>query len=179
MSQTSPSTNEELARRHRAAAMVVGAMLGLTVALVAAAFVAGDSLYRPADRSIPMALFIAILIFALGSFVLRRTRFQTARLQDIAALRGISGLLETLQKTTIQVAFIGGAIALMGFVATITAQDNGREWHMARAGAVAAIVLLSAYPRRSAWQRLVKAIEQSGVGANPEDDDTAAKGIVA
>ncbi|HEY0379286.1 MAG TPA: hypothetical protein VGC87_20385 [Pyrinomonadaceae bacterium] len=178
MSQTSPSTSEELARRHRAAAMVVGAMLGLTVALVAVAFVAGDSLYRPADRSLPMALFIAILIFALGSFVLRRTRFQAARLQDIAALRGISGVLETLQKTTVQVAFIGGAIALMGFVVAIIAHDDGR-YHMLRGGAVAAIVLISAYPRRGAWQRLVKAIEQSGVGADPEDDDTAAKGIVA
>src|SRR4051812_41892801 len=96
--------------------MAVGAMLALTVALVATALVAGDALYRPADRPLPMALVIAILISALGSFVLRRTRFQDARLLDIAALRGISGVLETLQKTTVQVAFIGGAIALMGFV---------------------------------------------------------------
>jgi hypothetical protein len=178
MSQTSPSTNEELVRRHRAAAMVVGAMLGLTVALVATALVAGDALYRPADRSLPMALIITILISALGSFVLRRTRFQDARLLDIAALRGISGVLETLQKTTVQVAFIGGAIALMGFIVAIIAPENGKI-HMLSAGGVAAIVLLSAYPRRGAWQRLVKAIEESGVGANPEDDDTAAKGIVA
>jgi hypothetical protein len=178
MTRTSQSINEELAHRHRTAAMAVGAMLGLTVALVATAFVAGDSLYRPADRSLPMALIIAILISALGSFVLRRTRFQDARLLDIAALRGISGVLETLQKTTVQVAFIGGAIALMGFVVAIIAPENGKI-HMLSAGGVAAIVLLSAYPRRGAWQRLVKAIEQSGAGANPEDDDTAAKGIVA
>ena len=177
MAQASRSTQEELAHRHRTAAMVVGAMLGLTVALVAIAFVAGDSLYRPADRSLPMALFIAILIFALGSFVLRRIRFQAARLNDIAALRGISGVLETLQKTTTQVAFIGGAIALMGFVVTIIVQDDGRQYHMLRAGAVAAIVLLSAYPRRAAWQRLVKSIEESGVAADGEDD-ASAKGIV-
>lgn len=179
MARTSQSTQEELARRHRSAAMAVGAVLGLTVALVAAAFVAGDSLYRPADPSLPMALFIAILIFALGSFVLRRTRFQAARLQDIAALRGISGVLETLQKTTVQVAFIGAAIALMGFLVAIIARDDGR-YHMLRAGAVAAIVLLSAYPRRGAWQRLVKSIEDSGVAAGgADDDDASAKGIVA
>lgn len=177
MAQSSSNINEELARRHRSAAMVIGAMLGLTVALVGIAFVAGDSLYRPADPSLSMALFIAILIFALGSFVLRRTRFQAMRLQDIAALRGISGVLETLQKTTIQVAFIGGAIALMGFIVAIMTINNGK-YHMLRAGAVAAIVLLSAYPQRGGWQRLVKSIEQSRVDEG-EDDDTSAKGIVA
>ena len=172
MAQTSESTQAELARHHRTAAMVVGAMLGLTVALVVIAFVAVDALYRPADPSLAMALFITILIFALGSFVLRRTRFQPMRLQDIAALRGISGLLATLRNTTIQIAFIGGAIALMGFMAMIMTHN---EYHMLRAGGVAAIVLISAYPQRSAWQRLVRAIEKESGNA----DDSPAKGIVA
>ena len=175
MAQISESSNDELVRRHRTAAMVVGAFVGLTVALILIAFVAGDSLYRPADPSLSMALFIAILIFALGSFVLRRTRFQAARLQDIAALRGISGVLETLQKTTIQVAFIGGAIALMGFVVTMMTPKDG-QYHMLRAGAIALIVLLSAYPQRGAWQRLIRSIEQSGGGTG--EDDGSAKGIV-
>jgi hypothetical protein len=175
MTQTPQSINEELVRRHRAAAMVVGAFVGLTVALVGIIFLAGDSLHRPGDPSLSMALFIAILIFALGSFVLRRTRFQAARLQDIAALRGVSGVLETLQKTTVQVAFIGGAIALMGFVVAMMTPNDGK-YHMLRAGAVALIVLLSAYPQRGAWQRLLRSIEQSGGGAG--EDDGSAKGIV-
>ena len=177
MAQTSPSINDELARRHRVAAMAVGAFVGLTAALVAIAFVAGESLYRPGDPSLSMALFIAILLLALGSFVLRRTRFQAMRLRDIAGLRGISGVLETLQKTTVQVAFIGGAIALMGFVVAMMTPADGK-YHMLRAGAVAAIVLLSAYPRRAAWRALVKAIEESGVNAGEGDDDASAKGIV-
>ena len=94
------------------------------------------------------------------------------RLQDIAALRGISGLLATLRNTTIQIAFIGGAIALMGFMAMIMTHN---EYHMLRAGGVAAIVLISAYPQRSAWQRLVRAIEKESGNA----DDSPAKGIVA
>ncbi|HEX8922853.1 MAG TPA: hypothetical protein VF766_15370, partial [Pyrinomonadaceae bacterium] len=165
----------ELARRHRTAAMVTGALLGLTIALAAIAFFYSESLHRPGDPSLAMALWIAILIFGLGSFVLRRTRFQAARLQDIAALRGISGLLATLQSTTIQVAFIGGAIALMGFmVMMISPSDPSvNKYHMLRAGGVAAIVLLYAYPQRSAWQRLVRAIEQQS-----GDADTASeKGI--
>lgn len=171
MVEKSESLQVELARRHRTAAMVVGALLGLTIALVAIGFFSSESLHRPGDPSLAMALWIAILIFGLGSFVLRRTRFQTMRLRDIAALRGISGLLATLQGTTIQVAFIGGAIALMGFMVMIM---TGNKYDMLRAGGVAIIVLLYAYPQRPAWQRLVRSIEQSNVA-----DDSPAEGTVA
>jgi hypothetical protein len=172
MTQTSESIQTELARRHRTAAMVVGALLGLTLALVGITLYASESLHRPGDPSLAMALWIAILIFGMGSFVLRRTRFQAARLQDIAALRGMTGLLRALQGTTIQIAFIGGAIALMGFMVMIM---TGNKYDMIRAGGVAIIVLLYAYPQRAAWQRLLKAIEQS----NDAGDTSPAKGIVA
>jgi hypothetical protein len=172
MEQTSESIQAELARRHKTAAMVVGALLGLTIALVGIAFAASESLHRPGDPSLAMALWIAILIFGLGSFVLRRTRLQGMRLQDIAALRGLSGLLATLQGTTIQVAFIGGAIALMGFVVMIM---TGNKYDMLRAGGVAVIVLLYSYPQRASWQRVVRAIEQQSGNA----DEPPAKGIVA
>lgn len=172
MTQTSESIQKELARRHRTAAMVVGALLGLTVALVGIALAASESLYRPGhDPSLAMALWITILVFGLGSFVLRRTRFQPMRLQDIAALRGLSGLLATLQSTTIQIAFIGGAIALMGFLVMII---TGNKYDMLRAGGIAAIVLLYSYPQRSAWQRVLQGVEQSD-----NADDSPAKGIVA
>jgi hypothetical protein len=156
--------------------MIVGAFLGLTVALMGLAFFSAESLYRPgSDPSLAVGLWIAIMIFGLGSFVLRRTRMQRMRLQDIAALRGTSGLLASLQATTVQIAFIGGAIALMGFVVTIM---TGNQYDMLRAGGVAVIVLLSTFPQRGAWQRLVRSIEQAG-GAAGEDDDASAKGIVA
>ena len=174
VAERSESVQSELARRHRTAAMVVGALLGLTVALVGIAFFAAESLYRPGDRTLAMALWITIMIFALGSFVLRRTRFNSMRLQDIASLRGITGLLATLQGTTIQVAFIGGAIALMGFIVTIM---TGNKFDMLRAGGVAAIVLLYSYPQRAAWQRVVRAIEETGDA--DDSDDAPAKGIVA
>lgn len=171
MAEKSESIQVELTRRHRTAAMVVGALLGLTIALIAIGFTSSESLHRPGDPSLAMALWIAILIFGLGSFVLRRTRFQTMRLRDIAALRGMSGLLAALQGTTIQVAFIGGAIALMGFMVMIM---TGNKYDMLRAGGVAIIVLLYAYPQRPAWQRLVQSIEQSNAA-----DDSPAEGTVA
>ena len=143
---------DELRRRHRSAATVVVAFLILDLVLLAIAYFAGASLYRTGDPSIIMGLWIAILVFGLGAFVLRRTKFAALRLKDIAAVKGTSALLKTLQDTTIQVASIGGAIALMGFMVTILTGD----WtNMLRAAGVAGIVLIYCYPFRSAWQRVV------------------------
>jgi hypothetical protein len=169
--QRTESAHSELTRRHRAAARVVIGLLVLTVALIGVAFAAKDALHRPGDPSLAMALWVAILVFGLGAFVLRRARFAAMRLQDVAALRGISGLLATLQGTTIQLALIGGAITLMGFIVTML---TGNEYDMLRAGGVAVIVLIYCYPQRTAWQRVVHGLEETG-----DANDPPAKGRVA
>jgi acylphosphatase len=153
MTPSSESLQNELVRRHRAATFVVVGFLILDVVLLAIAFLAGERIFRPGDRSIVMGLWIAVLVFGLGAFVIRRTKFAPMRLKDVAALRGVSGLLKTLQDTTIQVACIGGAIALMGFMITIRTGD----WtDMLRAVGVSVIVLFYCFPFRSAWERVVR-----------------------
>jgi hypothetical protein len=159
MAQPPQSFQDELTRRHRKAAMVVIATLVMTIVLIGVAFVGGQRIYRPGDQTLAMALWIAIMVFGLGAVALRRTQFSAMRLQDIAALRGISGLLATLQGTTIQLASLGGAIALMGFIVTIL---TGEKPNMLRAGLIAIAVLLYCYPRRTAWQRVVQGIQQAG-----------------
>ncbi len=171
MAQPPESIQDELARRHRAAQLSVIGLLLLTVALIAVAFVATESIYRPGDPTLAMALWIAIAVCGLGAVALRRTRFSAMRLQDIAALRGMSGLLATLQGTTVQLAAIGGAIALMGFIVTML---TGEEGNMLRAGGIAVAVLLYCYPRRAAWQRVVQGIQQTG-----DADAPPAKGRIA
>src|ERR1700682_5960108 len=152
MTPNSHAVQNEIVRRHRTATLVVAGFLILDIVLLAIAFFGSAFIFRPGDPSIVMGLWIAILVFGLGAFVLRRTKFAALRLKDIAAVKGVSALLKTLQDTTIQVAAIGGAIALMGFVITILTAD----WtNMLRAGGVAAIVLIYCYPFRGAWQRVV------------------------
>ena len=151
MTRNSDDPNE-LARRHRTAMLVVVGFLLLTVVLLAIAFFAAKSVFRPGDPSVVMGLWIAILVCALGVFVLRRTKFAAMRLRDIVAVKGQSALLKTLQDTTILCASIGGAIALMGFIITIRTGD----WiDTLRAGGVALVVLGYCYPFRGAWQRAV------------------------
>ena len=142
----------ELSHRHRTAMLVVVGFLTLTLVLLAIAFFASKSVFRPGDPQIVMGLWIAIIGCGLGVFVLRRTRFAAMRLRDIVAVKGQSALLKTLQDTTIQCASIGGAIALMGFVITIR---TGEWTDMLRAGGVAAVVLIYCFPFRGAWQRAV------------------------
>jgi hypothetical protein len=153
MTPTPGGLPNELSRRHRSATIFIVGFLALDLALLVLAYFAAEKLFRPNDPSMIMGLWIAILVFGLGAFVLRRTRFATMRLKDIAALKGMSGLLKSLHDTTIQIAFIGGAIALMGFIVTILTGD----WtSMLRAAGVSAIVLIYGYPFRSAWERVAR-----------------------
>lgn len=143
----------ELSRRHRTATIFIVGFLALDLALLVLAYFSAEKLFRPNDPSLVMGLWIAILVFGLGAFVLRRTRFAAMKLKDIAALKGMSGLLKSLHDTTIQIAFIGGGIALMGFIVTILTGD----WtSMLRAAGVSAIVLIYGYPFRSAWERVAR-----------------------
>src|SRR5215467_8679129 len=149
MTPTPEGWSNELSRRLWTATMFIVGFLVLDLLLLAIAYLGAERLYRPRDPSLRGGLWIAILVFGLGAFVLRRTRFAAMRLKDIAALKGMSGLLRTLEDTTIQIAFIGGAIAIMGFAWAMLTHD----WtNMLRAAGVSAIVLIYGYPFRSAWE---------------------------
>lgn len=157
MTLNSAGLQNELARRHRTATLVVAVFLVMDMVLLAITFFAIDRIFRPGDpdrdSKIIMGLWIAVLVFGLGAFIIRRTKFSAMRLQDIAAVKGVSGLLKTLRDTTIHLACLAGAIALMGFVITILSGD----WtNMLRAVGVSAIVLVYCFPFRSAWERAVR-----------------------
>lgn len=155
MTTTAQKIQDELGQRHRVASMFVLGFLLLDLLLLLAAYLFAERVLRRGDESIVIALWIGILICGLGAFVLRRTRFATMRLKDIAALRGTSGLLKTLQQTTIQLACLGGAVAVMGFAWGMFTHD----WtNTLRAAGVAAIVLAYSYPFRSSWQRVVRTL---------------------
>jgi len=171
--QISTSTQQELVRRHRLAATVTRAFLVLTVALIAVAFTGRAPTLGNGNPDFVLVTFlrITIVILGIGAVTLRRTRFTAMRLQDIAALRGLTGLLATLQNTTVQVAALGGLIALLGFLLMMLTVDPS---NMVFIGLAALAVLIYCYPRRAAWQRVVHGIQQSG-----DANDTPAKGRVA
>jgi hypothetical protein len=164
MVEKNPSYASELARRYRVTAATVNVLFALIILLIAVGYFGASFLYRPGSGWAIGALRLSMLVLALGAIMYRRTKFQAMRLQDIAALRGVSALLATLQSTTVQVAFIGLAIALVGFINTIL---SGSALEILRAGLIAIILLIYCYPRRSAWEKVVDGIEKFG-DANAE-----------
>lgn len=80
------------------------------------------------------------------------------RLQDIGALSGASGLLRTLEKTTIQVALIGASISAMGFVVTLL---TGNDFYAYGASLVGIFVLLYCFPTLSSWRRTLQQFAQT------------------
>jgi hypothetical protein len=147
------SVEAELQTRHKAAARtVIGLLIG-TVLLCVIAYLSKRFVTPQNNPSLDIGVRITIMIFGLGSIVLRRTRFATMRLQDIGALGGPSALLRTLEKTTLQVALIGAALSVLGFVSTLM---TGNDFYTYGAGIIAIVVLLYCYPTKTSWIRTIQ-----------------------
>ena len=143
----------ELRRRHKSTSTTVLSLLVAVVLLAILAFVSQKFLTQRSNPALDIAVRISILFFGLGAIALRRTQFAKMRLQDITALQGASGLLITLQRTTLRVAMVGIAIAVLGFVATLA---TGTPLYTFQAGVVALAVLLYSYPVRASWEQAVR-----------------------
>jgi len=150
---TRKTIEQEILRRHKVAVTTVAGLLIAVLLLSGAAFLGKRFLREQNNPVLDIALRILIMFLGLGTIALRRTRFSSMRLQDIGALRGPTGLLHTLERTTLQVALLGAAIALIGFVGTLV---TGEPWYTYTGGVVAVAVLLYCYPIRSSWQRTVR-----------------------
>ena len=148
MEATSPEAQAELTRRHKAAATTVIGLLVATILLSIVAFLARPYFIEKPNPPLDIAVRIVILVLGLGAVAWRRNKFQPMRLQDIAGLAGVSGLLKTLEKTTVQLALLGAAIAVIGFVSTLA---TGNERYSYWAGAIAVIVFVYCYPTKSSW----------------------------
>ena len=153
MTTLSANVQEELRNRHKSTATTVLSLLVAVILLCVLALVSQKFLTQRNNPSLDMAARISMLIFGLGAIALRRTRFAKMRLEDIASLRGASGLMITLEKTTLLVAMIGVAVALIGFAATLM---TGAPLYTYQAGVVAAAILLYGYPVRSSWEQAVR-----------------------
>ena len=164
MDPTSQDAQDELTRRHKAAATTVLGLVVATILLSIVAYLGKPYFSELESRPIDWAFLILVLMLGLGAVAWRRTKFAPARLQDIAGLYGVSGLVKTFEKTTLQLAILAAGIAIIGFVATLM---TGQEFYTYRASAIAILVLAYSYPTKSSW---IRAIER--YTAKPEEPET-------
>ena len=104
------------------------------------------------QAELPYPFYAAAAALAIGSIVVRRAQLHRMKLENVAMIRGVEGLIKHLLNATI----IAAAIAeIIGVLALIVAFFGGSESDVLRLGAVALVISLYNYPRRSAWQRAV------------------------
>ena len=169
-SATSGNFSAELEQRYRATAMKLNVMILLTAAVTGIGVVGHEVMHRPGHESNLGFVSIVIVMLAIGAIVLRRTRFRAMRLQDVAALRGITGLLKSLQNTTLEIGYAALAIALLGFVGTILSGN----YEVLRTGVIAIVLFIYCYPKKRAWERVVNGIQTAG-----DANDSTARGAKA
>jgi hypothetical protein len=72
-------------------------------------------------------------------------------------LKGVSGLLKTLQINAIILGAFAALLAIVGCVITFL---TGEIFEMLRAGVVALIVFFINFPRKSVWKKIVAGMEK-------------------
>ena len=170
MDPNSPEAQAEVTRRHKAAATTVLGLIVATILLSIVAYLGKPYFRQQVNPPLDIAVRIVILGLGLGAVVWRRTKFQPARLKDIAGLAGVSGLVQTIEKTTLQIALLAAAIAIVGFVATLM---TGNELYTFWSGAIAIVVLIYGYPTKSSWLKTVNRYTDPRTDVEPPPDPEA------
>jgi hypothetical protein len=154
--ENSAGIQTELEKRYRITAFVVSGQIALTIILIIAAWALAPSPENSSSSSDIMSLWVGALFIAIGTFVLRRMLFRWDRLRDIVLLKGISGLLRDLQKNAILLGAMTELIALIGFVVVFL---SGNRFEMLRAGAIALVVFVINFPRKSVWKKIAASLD--------------------
>lgn len=157
MAEISPENRSELEKRYRTTTIVIAFQIFTVIVLIIAAWFAAQSSNNSVSDQTLTTLWVAVLFIAVGAFLARRMLFGWERLKNIVLLKGAKGLIQTLQTNSIILGVIGEIVALMGFLITLL---SGNKWEMFRAGAIALIVFLANFPRKSVWEKIVSNLEK-------------------
>ncbi len=161
MEETASENLAELEKCYRLTALIVGAPILLTLVLTIVLTVVNLFVFpRTESRLSPetiQTLWIVIVFLAVGTFILRRMFFRWERLRDIALLKGVKGLLGTLQTNAIILAASAQMVFVIGLFVALWSGDG---FDILRAGIVALILLAINFPRKSVWKKIVTSLEE-------------------
>lgn len=159
--ETKPSELDLRVRAaHAKASMVVLAFAASIIVYVAIGIfnVRSRSAVAVAN-DLPYSFYVGAIFLALGSIAYRRAQMRRLRLEAVAALRGVDGLINHFFKVTL----LSAALAeLIGIFAVVISLLGGEQNDVIRLGVVALVVELFTYPRRGAWRQAVAYFATSG-----------------
>ena len=157
MEGISPENFDALDNSYRQTAMIIAAQIFFTIILTVAICLLAPPARNSISQQTLTTLWATMIFLALGAFVLRRTFFRWDRFKDITVLKGVSGLLKTLQTQAI----ILGALAMMpAIVGSVITGLTGEKFEVIRAGIVSLIVFLINFPRKPVWEKIVVGMEK-------------------
>lgn len=152
MDQISPDNLKILSEKYKATALIFYVQIGFTIVLIAAGwFISANKDYAITDESM-MSLRIGVIFIAITSFVLRRMLLRWDRLKNAAILKGIRGVTTMLQGNAIILGAMAEIIAIIGFLIAVL---GGVKTEMFTFGAVALVLFLINFPRKSVWEKIV------------------------
>lgn len=127
-----------------AMSVVVYTVIGLVLARQAA-------VEEPSDLR---AMFlITALVLSFGAITVRRVLLGRTRLEFVAERRGLNGLIGHIFNITIISSAIGEAIGILALVASFL---GGQQTEVLILGAIGLMIVLSNYPKRTAWTNTVE-----------------------
>jgi len=157
MQKISDENLTELSKRYRMTVFIVLAQIFVVFLLLLISLFAGVKATSNLTEQDFTTLWVGVLFIAVGSFILRRMFFNWERLKNIAVLKGVSGLLKTLQRNSVILALFGLIVGIIGF---LIATFSGNGLDMFRTGIIAFVVFLINFPRKKIWKTIVSNVEQ-------------------
>jgi len=148
------SDRSRLISSHHSASLIVLAIaisIILYVAIGLAVLSRNGSYQEAPQMRVPF--YAGALFLALGAIFLRRTQLRWFKLETVAGLRGIEGLLKYLVSTTVILAAIAEVIGVLGLALCFL---GGGQRDVLALGATGLVLALSSYPRRSAWEKTLE-----------------------
>ena len=157
MNEISNENLPELEKRYRTTVLIILAQFFVVLFLVAASFLLGFRIETSLSEQDYTTLWIGVLFIAVGSFILRRMFFTWERLKNVGILKGVSGVLGTLQRNSVILSVFGLLVGVIGFLISLL---SGNGFDMLRAGAISLVVFLINFPRKKVWKTIISNLEK-------------------
>ncbi len=152
MQNSSEQYAGELGKRYQTTSLIVVGQIVVTLILIAISWLIAPRIDLDITQQTTDALWIFIILAAVGLFLLRRILFNWVKLRNINLTKGVKGLIATLQTYTILLGTLTVVIAIVGFLISVM---TGNKFEMFRAGAIALVVFLVIFPRKKVWETIV------------------------
>lgn len=157
MSGISAENLSLLEKKYKTTTVILFAQIIFTIVLIIAGWFYAANVENAISDEALMNFRIGVIFIAITTFVLRRMLTRWDRLKTVALLKGIPGLLSSLQTNAIILGTFAEIIAIIGF---LIAALGGVKTDMLTFGAVALIIFFINFPRKNIWEKIVANLEK-------------------